>query len=76
MFATIFGMALENTGRDMQTGGAILVMMIVGGALLFAVQNILANKLSAQMSYILPVVCFLGLVAYSSFALLLSDKKK
>ena len=75
MFPTIFGMALEETGQDTQTGGAILVMMVVGGALLFIVQSILATKLSAQMSYIVPAICFLGLVAYSSFALLLSDKK-
>ncbi len=75
MFATLFGIALENTGRDMQTGGAILVMMVVGGSILFAVQSILAAKLSAQMSYILPATCFLGIVAYATFALLLSDKK-
>ena len=75
MFPTIFGMALENTGRDTQTGGAILVMMVVGGSVLFAIQNILAAKLSAQMSYILPEVCFLVIVAYATFALLLSDKK-
>ena len=75
MFPTIFGMALENTGRDTQTGGAILVMMVVGGSVLFAIQNILAAKLSAQMSYILPEVCFLCIVAYATFALLLSDKK-
>jgi FHS family L-fucose permease-like MFS transporter len=68
-------MALENTGRDMQTGGAILVMMVVGGSVLFAVQSILAAKLSAQMSYILPAVCFMVIVAYATFALLLSDKK-
>ena len=75
MFPTIFGMALENTGRDMQTGGAILVMIVVGGSVLFAVQSILAAKLSAQMSYILPAVCFMVIVAYATFALLLSDKK-
>lgn len=75
MFPTIFGMALENTGRDTQTGGAILVMMVVGGSVLFAIQSILAAKLSAQMSYILPEVCFLCIVAYATFALLLSDKK-
>jgi hypothetical protein len=50
-------------------------MMVLGGALLFVVQSMLASKLSAQMSYIIPAICFLGLVAYSSFALLLSDKK-
>jgi FHS family L-fucose permease-like MFS transporter len=75
MFATIFGIALEDTGGDMQTGGAILVMMIVGGALLMPLQNMLAKMLSAQMSYILPAVCFLGLVAYAAFVLLLDDKK-
>lgn len=75
MFATIFGMALEDTGRDMQTGGAILVMMIVGGALVPVLQNLLAKILNAQMSYMLPAVCFLGIVGYASFALLLGDKK-
>lgn len=75
MFATIFGIALEDTGRDMQTGGAILVMMIMGGAAIFALQTVLSNVLSAQMSFILPAVCFLGIVAYSSFVLILSDKK-
>lgn len=75
MFATIFGMSLEGTGRDMQTGGALLVMMIVGGAIMLTFQGELARMLSAQMSYILPAVCFLLLVTYSAFALLMSDKK-
>jgi len=75
MFATIFGMSLENTGRDTQTGGTILVMMIVGGGLLPPLQSVLAKTLSAQMSFILPAVCFLMLVMYSSFVLLLYDKK-
>lgn len=75
MFATIFGMSLEDTGRDVQTGGAILVMTIAGGALLLTLQGYLSRTLNAQMSYILPALCFLGVVTYSAFALLLSDKK-
>ncbi|MCR5453894.1 MAG: L-fucose:H+ symporter permease [Bacteroidales bacterium] len=75
MFATIFGMALENTGRDMQTGGALLVMMIVGGALVMPVQGFVAAKVSAQMSYMVPSVCFLGVLMYVAFTMLLNEKK-
>lgn len=75
MFATIFGMSLENTGDDMQTGGALLVMTVVGGACLLILQGLLAGRISAQMSYILPAACFLVLVMYSAFALLFNEKK-
>ncbi len=76
MFATIYGIALDGTGNDMQTGGAILVMMISGGAVLPPLQGFLARIFNAQMSYIVPAVFFLSLVAYASYVVLHTDKRQ
>ena len=76
MFATIYGMALSNTGQDMQTGGGILVMMISGGALFIPIQRAVANALSPQMSYIVPTLCFMAVYLYSIGMGLMDESKK
>jgi FHS family L-fucose permease-like MFS transporter len=64
---TIFAQTLD-TIRDkryQETGGAILVMAIVGGAIVPVVQGAVSDALgSLQMSYVVSAACFLGILLY------------
>lgn len=64
---TIFGQTLD-TIRDkryQETGGAILVMAIVGGAVVPVVQGAVSDAVgSLQTSFVVSAVCFLGILLY------------
>ncbi|MHC1559103.1 L-fucose:H+ symporter permease [Actinomycetospora sp. C-140] len=64
---TIFGQTLDTIGdkRYQETGGAILVMAIVGGAVVPVVQGGVSDVLgSLQMSFVVSAICFLGILLY------------
>ena len=72
MFPTIYGIALENVGvEDTAFGASFLVMAIVGGALMPPLQGMLIDQKeilghpAVNMSYILPLLCFLIIAIYS-----------
>lgn len=51
--------------RDTETGGAIIVMAIVGGAVLPAMQGFVSDRLgSLQLSFIVPTLSFLYVAYY------------
>ena len=75
MFPTIYGIALENvSAEDSTLGAAFLVMAIVGGALMPPLQgsiidaggsdHILFGLPSVNVSYGLPLICFLMIIIY------------
>ena len=75
MFPTIYGIALENVdAKDSTLGAAFLVMAIVGGALMPPLQgliidaggaeHIIAGYPSVNISYLLPFLCFVIIIAY------------
>ena len=71
MFPTIYGIALENVdSKDTHLGAAFLVMAIVGGALMPPLQGKLIDQQvilghpAVNMSFVLPLVCFLVIIAY------------
>lgn len=58
MFPTIFGLALMGVGKDQKLAGSGLIMAMLGGALLPAVQGLLSDSLnSIQWSFIVPLLC-------------------
>lgn len=64
---TIFGQTLETIGdkRYQETGGAILVMAIVGGAVVPVVQGAVSDAVgSLQTSFVVSAACFLGILLY------------
>jgi len=70
MFPTIYGIALEGISEsEAKVGGSFLVMAILGGALLTALQGYLSTQLdSIYHAYWVPLICFVivgwyGLVA-------------
>ncbi|MGD2034320.1 MAG: L-fucose:H+ symporter permease [Bacteroidales bacterium] len=66
MFPTIFGLAVEGLGEDTKIGGSGLIMAILGGAVLTAVQGQVSDLTgNIHYSFVVPVVCFLFILFYS-----------
>ena len=71
MFPTIYGIALENVdSQDTTLGAAFLVMAIVGGALMPPLQGhiidqqVIMGHPAVNMSFVLPLICFLIIICY------------
>ena len=79
MFPTIYGTALENVSLgDASLGAAFLVMAIVGGALMPPLQGAIidlgtvAGHPAVNVSYCLPLLCFVIVTIYGLRSLSLS----
>lgn len=83
MFPTIYGIALEGVdSKDTTLGAAFLVMAILGGALITPLQGLIIdqntgislthktilNHPSINVSYIIPLLCFIVTMAYGFYA--------
>ncbi len=67
MFPTIFGLAVKGLGEDTKIGGSGLIMAILGGAVLTAVQGIVSDSTgSINISYLVPLVCFAVILYYGA----------
>ena len=71
MFPTIYGIALEDVdSQDSTLGAAFLVMAIVGGALMPPLQGMIIDLQTVfghpavNVSFILPLICFLLIIGY------------
>ncbi|MBQ5825905.1 MAG: L-fucose:H+ symporter permease [Bacteroidaceae bacterium] len=71
MFPTIYGIALENVdAQDTSLGAAFLVMAIVGGAVMPPLQGLIIDKgviaghPAVNVSFVLPLICFLIVTIY------------
>ena len=71
MFPTIYGIALEDVDpQDATLGAAFLVMAIVGGALMPPLQGMIIDQQTifshpaVNVSFVLPLICFLFIIAY------------
>ena len=69
MFPTIYGIALGGVHEDTELGSAGLIMAILGGSLLPAVQALIIDSEvsflpAVNLSFIVPAVCFVVVMAY------------
>jgi FHS family L-fucose permease-like MFS transporter len=70
MFPTIYGIALQGLGDDAKFGAAGLIMAILGGSVLPPLQAAIIDQKelfgmpAVNVSFILPLVCFLVIIAY------------
>ena len=83
MFPTIYGIALEGVdSQDTTLGAAFLVMAIVGGALMPPLQGMIIDQQTVMghpavnVSFVLPLICFLLIIMYGYRAGLRSKKFK
>ncbi|MCG2590404.1 L-fucose:H+ symporter permease [Rhodohalobacter sulfatireducens] len=68
MFPTIFGLASQGLGQDRKIAGSGLIMAILGGAVLTAIQGQVSDiSGSIHLSFFIPMICFL-VVAYFGFS--------
>ena len=68
MFPTIYGLAVRGLGEDTKVGGSGLIMAILGGAVLTALQGRVSDLSgSIALSYFVPLACF-ALIFYYAFA--------
>lgn len=73
MFPTIYGIALcdvENEAAggkigDAKIGASGLIMAILGGALLTPLQGMLSDAAGINISYLVPLVCFVVVLVYA-----------
>ena len=64
MFPTIFSLAVTGLGKYTSQGSGVLCLAIVGGAIVPLLQGILADSVGVQMSFILPVLCYVYICYY------------
>lgn len=65
MFPTIYGIALENVGGDAKIGASGLIMAILGGALITPLQGKISDLAGVNVSYAVPLICFVVVLLYS-----------
>jgi FHS family L-fucose permease-like MFS transporter len=69
MFPTIFGLAVRGLGDDTKIGGSGLIMAILGGAILTAVQGQVSDLTgSINLAYFVPLFCFVIIAYYGGVA--------
>lgn len=65
MFPTIFTMAIRGLGPLTGLGSGLLCMAIFGGAVLPVLQGVMADATSVQLSFVVPIFCYLYIVWYA-----------
>ena len=65
MFPTIFAMAAEGLGDDTKLGGSGLIMAILGGAVITAVQGQVSDSFeNVNLSFFVPLICFVVVMIF------------
>lgn len=70
MFPTIYGIALNGLGEDAKFGAAGLIMSILGGSILpmfqasIIDQHTLFGMPAVNLSFVLPLICFVMVIIY------------
>jgi FHS family L-fucose permease-like MFS transporter len=75
MFPTIYGIALGNVGGDMKIGASGLIMAILGGAVLTPVQGYVSDLYGVNISYIIPLICFVVVAIYGMYTSTLTQRQ-
>tara|TARA_B100001059_G_scaffold234435_1_gene277041 strand:+ start:7845 stop:9116 length:1272 start_codon:yes stop_codon:yes gene_type:complete len=76
MFPTIFSVAIESLGSLTSKGSGWLCLAIVGGALVPLVQGVVADTVSIQESFFVPVICYAFIAWYGLNVVRLADTWK
>jgi MFS transporter, FHS family, L-fucose permease len=66
MFPTIYGLAIRGLGEDTKIGGSGLIMAILGGAVITAIQGQVSDATgNIAYSYLVPLGCFVIIAYYA-----------
>ena len=64
MFPTIYGLAVKGLGEDTKIGASGLIMAILGGAVITAIQGRVSDMFGIHMAYLVPLACFAVILYY------------
>lgn len=65
MFPTIYGISLKGLGEDTKIGASGLIMAILGGAVLTAIQGQVSDLTgSIKIAFLVPLTCFVVIALY------------
>ncbi len=64
MFPTIYGLAVEGLGDDTKIGASGLIMAILGGAIITAIQGRVSDMYGIHIAYLVPLACFVVILHY------------
>jgi FHS family L-fucose permease-like MFS transporter len=67
MFPTLFSLAIEDIGAFTGKGSALLNFAIIGGSVFPPIQGLIADRHGVQVSYIIPLICFMMITLYAFF---------
>jgi FHS family L-fucose permease-like MFS transporter len=65
MFPTIFSLGIHGLGDQTKRASAFIVMSIVGGALLPFPTGWIADRFSMSIGFVVPLLCFVGVLIYA-----------
>jgi MFS transporter, FHS family, L-fucose permease len=65
MFPTIFTLAVKGLGSMTSKGSGLVCQAIVGGALIPLVQGITADMIGIQLSFVVPMLCYIYIGWYA-----------
>jgi len=65
MFPTIFTLAVKGLGSMTSKGSGFVCQAIVGGALIPLVQGVAADTIGIQLSFIVPLICYIYIGWYA-----------
>ena len=65
MFPTIFTLAVKGLGSMTSKGSGLVCQAIVGGALIPLVQGVAADSIGIQLSFIVPMLCYIYIGWYA-----------
>jgi MFS transporter, FHS family, L-fucose permease len=68
MFPTIYGLAVEGLGDDAKIAASGLIMAILGGAVITAIQGQVSDLWSIHASFSVPLICFLVILVFGFVA--------
>lgn len=64
MWSNIFTLAIEGLGNLTSKGSSLLIMAIVGGAFIPAIQGLMIDKVGIQTSFLVPIVCYVYILFF------------
>jgi FHS family L-fucose permease-like MFS transporter len=73
MWSNIFTLSIRGLGRDISQGSSLLVMMIVGGAVMPALQGALMDVVGVRWSLAIVLIGYLYLTVFGFFGAKASD---
>jgi len=65
MFPTIFTLAVKGLGSLTSKGSGLVCQAIVGGALIPLIQGVAADSIGIQLSFIVPMLCYIYIGWYA-----------